>query len=292
MRILMINKFLHPNGGSETYIFKLSQQLEKMGHEVQFFGMDHENRVVGNRVNAYTTNMDFHGGSKLSKLTYPIKTVFSAESRRKIRKVLEDFRPDVCHLNKFNYQLTPSVILEIRAWAKKEKRSCKILFTAHDYQLLCPNHMCKNPQTGENCEKCLSGRFSHCTKGRCIHGSRMKSMVGAFEARFWKWKKVYKHLDGIICCSAFMKCKMDTNPIFADKTVVMHNFVDRVSPVDLPKEDYVLYFGRFSEEKGIDTLLKVCKELPQIPFRFAGTGPLEPLLQDVPNIRNLGFLRG
>ena len=288
----MINKFLHPNGGSETYIFKLGQQLEKMGHEVQFFGMDHENRVVGNRVNAYTTNMDFHGGSKLSKLTYPIKTVYSAESRRKIRKVLEDFRPDVCHLNNFNYQLTPSVILEIRTWAKKEKRSCKILFTAHDYQLLCPNHMCNNPQTHENCEKCLSGRFSHCTKGRCIHGSRMKSMVGAFEARFWKWKKVYKHLDGIICCSAFMKSKMDQNPIFAKKTVVMHNFVDRVCPVDLPKEDYVLYFGRFSEEKGMDTLIKACKALPQIPFLFAGTGPLEPMLQDVPNIRNLGFLRG
>ena len=27
MKILMINKFLHPNGGSETYIFKLGKQL-------------------------------------------------------------------------------------------------------------------------------------------------------------------------------------------------------------------------------------------------------------------------
>ena len=42
MRILMINKFLYPNGGSETYIFKLGEALEKRGHEVQFFGMEHE----------------------------------------------------------------------------------------------------------------------------------------------------------------------------------------------------------------------------------------------------------
>ena len=41
MKILMINKFLHPNGGSETYIFKLGKQLETMGHEVQYFGMEH-----------------------------------------------------------------------------------------------------------------------------------------------------------------------------------------------------------------------------------------------------------
>ena len=44
---------------------------------VQYFGMEHEGRCVSNRVNAYTSDMDFHGGSKLSKLTYPIKTIYS-----------------------------------------------------------------------------------------------------------------------------------------------------------------------------------------------------------------------
>ena len=70
MRICVINKFLHRNGGSETYIFKLGEQLEKMGHEVQYFGMDHKGRCVGNRVNAYTSDMDFHGGSKPVSYTH------------------------------------------------------------------------------------------------------------------------------------------------------------------------------------------------------------------------------
>ena len=113
MRVLIINKFLHRNGGSETYIFKLGEALEQHGHEVQYFGMEHEGRCVGNRVNAYTSDMDFHGGSKLSKLTYPIKTIYSSEARKKLRLVLDDFQPDVCHLNNFNYQLTPSMIMEI-----------------------------------------------------------------------------------------------------------------------------------------------------------------------------------
>lgn len=51
MRTLIINKFLYANGGSETYIFKLGEQLQKMGHEVQYFGMEHKGRCVGNRVN-------------------------------------------------------------------------------------------------------------------------------------------------------------------------------------------------------------------------------------------------
>ena len=145
MRILMINKFLYPNGGSETYIFKLGEYLEMQGHKVEYFGMEHKGRCVGNNVNAYTSDMDFHGGSKLAKLTYPLKTIYSNEARRQIRKVLDDFKPDVCHLNNFNYQLTPSIILEIVKWRKQTGNNCKIIFTAHDYQLICPNHQLKNP---------------------------------------------------------------------------------------------------------------------------------------------------
>lgn len=292
MKILMVNKFLHPNGGSETYIFKLGDFLRTQGHEVQYFGMEHERRIVSNRVNAYTGNMDFHGGSRLAKLTYPVKTIYSAEARRKIRLVLDDFQPDVCHLNNFNYQLTPSIILEIRKWSRQTGHPCKIVYTAHDYQLVCPNHMCSNPNTHENCEKCLSGRFINCTKGRCIHGSLAKSVIATMEATFWKWMGVYRQIDTIICCSRFMKTKLDTNPVLAKKTVTIHNFVEPVEPKACEKKDYVLYFGRYSQEKGIATLAQAAKELPDIPFVFAGSGPLETVLETVPNIRNVGFQAG
>ena len=292
MKILMVNKFLHPNGGSETYIFQLGEHLVSLGHQVQYFGMEHQGRIVGNRVGAYTADMDFHGGSKLSKLLYPIKTIYSREARQKIRKVLEDFQPDVCHLNNFNYQLTPSVILEIRKWSKKTGHPCKIIFTAHDYQLVCPNHMCRNPLQDENCEKCLSGKFLSCMKGKCIHGSTAKSAVGTMEATFWKWMGVYRHMDTMICCSRFMKEKLDTNPLFAEKTVAIHNFVNKPQNLQAEKKDYVLYFGRFSKEKGVETLMEVCKRLPEIPFVFAGTGPLEEALSGIPNVKNVGFQKG
>ena len=292
MKVLMINKFLYPNGGSETYIFKLGEHLQKMGHEVQYFGMEHKGRCVGNKVNAYTSDMDFHGGSKLSKLTYPIKTIYSKEAREKLRLVLDDFQPDVCHLNNFNYQLTPSMILEIVKWRKETGKKCKIVFTAHDYQLVCPNHMLNNPDTHQNCEKCLGGHFVNCVKGKCIHGSTAKSAIGMMEAEFWKLKGTYKYIDTMICCSEFMKKKMDSNPLFASKTIAMHNFIDKVEWKDVEKKDYVLYFGRFSEEKGIGTLINVCKELPDVQFIFAGTGPLEDCINGIENIKNVGFQKG
>lgn len=289
MKILMVNKFLHPNGGSETYIFKIGEYLTAQGHEIQYFGMNHEGRCVGNNAEAYTSDMDFHGGSKLKKLLYPIKTIYSWEARKKIRLVLNDFMPDVVHLNNFNYQLTPSIILEIKKWREESGHPCRILFTAHDYQLICPNHMLNNPGTKKNCEKCLNGHFMNCTKGKCIHDSTVKSMIGTAEAYFWKMKGTYKYIDTIICCSRFMKEKMDKNPLFCAKTIVMHNFVPSVEQQHDEKKEYVLYFGRYSEEKGITTLLQVCQELPEIKFLFAGTGPLEKDMKKIANVVNVGF---
>ena len=313
MKILIVNKFLHPNGGSETYTFKLGAQLQKTGHEVQYFGMEHEGRIAGNNAGIYTSDMDFHGGG-LRKIFYPLRIIYSTEAKKKMRLVLEDFEPDVVHLNNINFQLTPSVIYAVRSYEKKCGRKVRIVFTAHDYQWVCPNHMMRIPATGAICFACRGGNFGQCSKNRCIHGSRIKSLLGTIEAKYYAKRKTYGMVDVIICPSEFMKKQLDTDPLLADRTVMMHNFTDvdegetggmdatdgDAGAADMTgrkntgavKKDYVVYFGRFSEEKGIRTLLEACRALPQIPFVYAGTGPLEEEIKGVANIENRGFVTG
>ncbi len=315
MKILMVNKFLYPNGGSETYIFKLGEQLQKKGHEVQYFGMEHAGRIVGNRLECYTSDMNFHAGG-VGKLLYPFRIIYSGEAKRKMRRVLEDFRPDVVHLNNINFQLTPSIIYAVRAFEKKRGKRIKIVYTAHDYQWVCPNHMMRIPATGQICFACRGGDFKQCSKNRCIHDSRVKSLLGTIEAGFYAMRKTYGMVDVIICPSEFMKKQLDTDPLLAEKTVMMHNFIDKDTAVagkthgkkkkrrekaevfgtaadgERPAGDYVLYFGRYAEEKGTLTLLEACRALPEIPFVFAGTGPLEGRVNQAPNVENRGFVAG
>ena len=314
-KVLIVNKFLYPNGGSETYIFELGKQLEKEGCQVQYFGMQDERNVVGNAVGSYTSNMDFHGG-KLSKLLYPFKIIYSVEARIAIRKVLDDFSPDVVHLNNFNFQITPSVIFEIRKYEKQSGKKIKIIFTAHDYQLVCPNHMMRCPKTGENCSRCIDGAYLNCVKGSCIHGSKIKSVLGAVEGYFYSIFKAYDQIDTVICPSRFIKEQLDHNPQLKGKTIWLQNFTTVEASSDLhrreqglkvqgdeeadrmhgavseDKKDYVVYFGRYSKEKGIGTLVEACRELPEIKFVFAGKGPLEDLVNKTANIENRGFLNG
>jgi len=283
----MVNKFLYPNGGSETYIFKLGDYLKSIGHQVEYFGMEHEGRCVGNSENQYTEDMDFHNAGTLSKITYPVKTIYSKDAKKKMGIVLNSFQPDIVHLNNFNFQLTPSIILAVKEYEKAKKRTVKIIYTAHDYQLICPNHMMYN-SASEICEKCIGGKFINCFKGKCIHSSAAKSLIGSAEGYFWNAKGVYKYIDKIICPSAFIKAKLDTNSVLKNKTAVLHNFIDKAEKIDVQKEDYVLYFGRFSEEKGIRTIAE-CKD---IQFICAGSGPLDEYISKYSHIKNVGFKSG
>ncbi len=293
MKILMVNKFLYMNGGSETYIMKVGQQLGKQGHEVQYFGMEHPDRILGNDWNCYTSNMDFHT-SKLAKLAYPFKIIYSREAYRKITYVLEQFDPDVVHVNNINFQLTPSILYAVKKYGKRKRRKLPVVMTAHDSQLVCPNHLMTIPSSGEICFACEGGKFDHCVKNRCIHNSKVKSLLAAVEGYLYRGLKTYRLIDLIVCPSDFLRRKIATNPILADKAVTLHNFVEAPPKKETSsqKENYILYFGRYSKEKGIDTLLKICKELPDIPFVFAGSGPLKEEITRVKNIEEKGFLSG
>ena len=291
MKILMVNKFLYPNGGSETYFFQLGDYLTKKGHEVQYFGMEHPNRCVENELQCYTSNMDFHAGG-FGKLLYPFKIIYSSEAKKKMERVLTNFKPDIIHINNFNFQLTPSILYAIKNYRKRCCQTAKIIYTAHDSQLVCPNHLMFNPTLQDVCKRCLKGSCYNCLRYKCTHGSTAKSMIAMIEGYFYRFLHTYKLIDVIISPSEFMKQCLESQPDLRDKIVVIRNFLELKQAAVSEKKDYVLYFGRYSSEKGIDFLLEVCKEISDIPFIFAGACTLEEKVNIVSNRENVGFKTG
>ena len=119
MKILMVNKFLYPRGGSESYMLKLGDALQALGHEVQYFGMYDEKNTVGNAAGLYTSNMDFHS-TGLARFLYPFKIIYSKDAERKIGKVIDAFQPDIVHMNNINFQLTPSIIYAVNTFKSNQ----------------------------------------------------------------------------------------------------------------------------------------------------------------------------
>lgn len=288
MKILMVNKFLYPNGGAEAYMIKLGKYLEEQGHEVQYFGMDHSDRCVSNDSNQYVSIIDLRNCNKINMIKYLFKTIYSFESKKKICKVLDDFKPDIVHMNNINYQLTPSIIYEII------KHHIPIVQTVHDVQMVCPNHRLYIEKTGKICEKCIGGKYLNCIREKCVHGSRAKSVLAAFESYYYHIRNTYNLVNCYICPSKFIANKIQQGGVEKNRILVMYNFSDKIKEVPQLKisRRYVIYFGRLSVEKGINTLIKVCKELPNIRFVIAGAGPLEERVKGLSNVKFVGFKTG
>ena len=288
MRILMVNKFLYPRGGCETYMLNLAEELKAKGHEVEYFGMYDEKNTVGNSLGLYTTNMDFHS-TGLARFMYPFKIIYSTEAYKKLVKVLDDFKPDIVHMNNINFQLTPSVIYAVK------KRNIPLVQTVHDYQMICPNHLLYSFDETKPCERCIKGSKFNCLKHNCIHGSKAKSLIGAIEAKLYSWLKTYKLVDLYICPSYFLENKLlSASPLYKGKTMTIHNFIEKKPQPEkiADAKPYVAFASRLSKEKGVTILSEAAKLLPDIPFIIAGNGPDDECLKNIPNVTMKGFLTG
>ena len=287
MRILMVNKFLYPRGGAETYFLKIGEYLCGNGHDVEYFGMYDEKNTVGNTLGEYTANMDFHQSGP-GKLLYPFKIIYSFEAKKKISKVIDAYQPDIVHLNNINFQLTPSIIDAI------DDAGIPVVQTVHDYQMLCPNHLFFDVLNLRECDLCLHGSKFNCVRTKCIHGSSVRGIVGAFEAVLYQKRNTYDKVALYICPSRFLESKLLEIPLFKGKTKAIHNFIELPddSLSDAQKKDYILFFGRLSPEKGIGIFLECCRMLPDVKFVIAGTGPQEDMCRGLSNVEYVGFQTG
>lgn len=287
MRIIMVNKFLHPQGGAETYTIELGKQLEKNGHEVQYFGMYDPSNVVGNEWGLYAKPVDFHHIG-MNVLSYPFRIIWSQDSYDKMSKLIDNFQPDVIHLNNFNYQLTPSIID-----AAHDKR-IPVVVTAHDSQFVCPNHLLYDFKRNTICTKCVTtGNPRYCVETGCIHGSYAKSFLGTLEGERYKKEPTYTYISKIISPSKFMQEILEHDLRFIDKIICLPNYNNKIeTPQDVCHKDYILYFGRLSAEKGVWNIVEAAKALPSETFICAGVGPADKDMQNISNLKLVGFKKG
>lgn len=286
MKILLVNKFLYPRGGAETYTIELGKQLQSMGHEVQYFGMYDEKNICYNRSGLYVSPMDFHELKK-DTATYPLRIIWSKEAYDKIKKLIKNFKPDIIHLNNFNYQLTPSIID-----AAKELK-VPVIMTAHDSQFVCPNHLLYDFNKNTICTKCVENHDpKHCAKNKCIHGSAIKSFMGSIEGKKYLENDTYNYISSIICPSIFMKNIYESQNRFKNKTIYLQNYTNSFNKKRTKKEDYIFYFGRLSPEKGTNNIIEAAKVLKNERFVCAGSGPAEKEMKGIDNLELVGFKTG
>lgn len=291
MKILVVNKFYYPRGGDCVVAMNTQRLLESKGHEVRVFAMSYPENIETGYNDSYASEVNFSGGigAKLAAM----KRIFGkGDVVKSFKKVLTEFRPDVVHLHNVHSYLSP-VVGELA-----HKFGAKVVWTLHDYKLVCPSYSCRLPD-GRNCEHCISGDLA-VIKNKCMKGSALQSFIADVEARYWNRDRLEYFTDMFIAPSNFMSLKMRQGGFSKEKMAVVCNFIDplkydkiKSEPVNETRDKSFCYIGRLSAEKGVETLVEAAVRA-NVVLKIAGTGPLKELLESKykknKNIHFLGHL--
>lgn len=284
MKILEINKFNYLRGGADRHFLELTQLLKAKGHEVAIFAMDHSSNKFSPWKKYFVSYVGYGASDTLwSKIKGTCRMFYSFEAKYKMRKLLADFEPDIVHIHNIYHQISPSILSEIK------KRNIPIVMTVHDNKLVYPHYL---PMKDSNDVGNFS--FFDFVIKRKFKNSLAKSFLVAVEFELCRYFNSYdKHIDQYLAPSQFTKNKLIEGGITEDKIIVLPHFSftqnpDKKNELDFAKK-YVLHFGRLSKDKGVDRLIEIFKNLPEINLYLAGKIEDDLEIPVLPNIKYLGF---
>jgi glycosyltransferase involved in cell wall biosynthesis len=286
MKILMANKFFFHKGGAEVVMFQERGYLLHSGQEVIDFSMQDERNFESAYESHFVSGKDYRTRKSPSKkLGLALSFVHSREAVRKFAELIDKIRPDLMHCHNVYHQITPSII------SVAKSRGIPVVLTLHDFKPVCPAYL--RLRAGRPCSLCLDGDFHQVLMNRCAEGSIGASALLYAEAAIQRWLGSYEKVDLFLAPSQFMR-DAALHRFRSDQVGLLYNGVDTSEiKASTRDEGYVLYLGRLSKEKGVETLLRAHEAAGTWDLMVAGTGPLADVLQTrYRNARFVGQLSG
>lgn len=283
MKILLSNKFYYPKGGDCIHTIELEKLLLSKGHEVAIFAIEHALNLPTKYSRYFPTEISYASNSKQSLAEKILRPFGTKEVKQKFRKLMADFKPDIVHVNNIHSHLSPIIVNEAN------KKGIPVVWTLHDYKLLCPRYDCL--LNNKPCELCYTNK-RNVILNRCTKNSLAASLISYAEAKVWNTNKLQAITAKFICPSEFMRQKMISGGFAENKLVTVNNFknISGWSTSISPKENYYCFVGRLSVEKGIETLLKAASKLTKHKLKIVGSGPLQEELIKNYSSSNIEFL--
>lgn len=274
MRILLIHNYYGSSAPSgENKVFEAEKaMLEKRGHEVVVYTR-HSDEIRGMGDERWGMGRKLWGMMKGAMCT--VGNPFAA---RAVAKKCREFKPDIVHFHNTFPLISP---LAVRVASKY----APVVMTLHNYRTACVAGV--PTRDGKVCSLCLDKKcVLDGVKHRCYRGSLSATLPLAINIALYR-KRLPKWVSQFIVLSEFQKRKMVEYGWPEEKIAVKGNFVvgmreemrDEIggmrtspsspiphlsSPIPhlsppIPKKDQIVYVGRLSKEKGVETLINAFK---------------------------------
>ena len=272
MKILHVILFYYNRGGDNTYHFSLMKILEKKGHKNIVFSMHHPQNFESEYSKYFVSHIDYaeeiKKGNLFSAVKVLSKAIFSLEAKRNMERLIKDEKPDLVHVQSLHHHITPSIFYPIK------KHGIPIVWTLHDYSLICPNTSFLSH--GNICEKCKKNKIYWAIFKKCKKDSLGASVIAMLETSVHRILGITEFVDVFITPSRFLRNKLIEFGIDEEKIECLNNILE-IKPTNgtYDEEGYVLYIGRLSKEKGIKTLINAVMQIDSCRLKIVGEGQIQ-----------------
>lgn len=259
-KVLMVHNFYQIGGGEHTVFKNEVEMLRENGHEVI----------------EYTRSNDELKNSKIKMLLLPFTTIWSFKSYREVKKIIKEQKIDIVHCHNTFPLISPSV------YYAAISLKVPVVQTIHNFRFLCPAAIFY--RNGEICEECvLKNTFKPAVRHDCYRNSKVQTLVVTMMLNVHRRLGTYKKINYIFL-TEFNKQKFENLiDIHAENVFVKPNFVK--APLTIQKNSFsnkiFVFSGRLEENKGILSLVKMWKELPDnYILHIYGTGTYQEYVEE------------
>ncbi len=262
LRILVAHSAYQYRGGEDSVVESEIDLLRSHGHEVETY---------------FRNNDDV---KSMSLASVAVQTLWSSKAANDLTELINSFHPDVIHVHNTLPLISPSIY-----WAAG-RAGVPVVQTLHNFRLMCLGALYL--REGKICEDCVGHLPWSGIVHKCYRGSVTASAVLAGMLTFHRILGTYRNkISRYIALNDFCRNKFIDGGLPPELIAVKPNFVDTLAPLDMPRNG-ILFVGRLSVEKGIESLSNAAKLLPDMILRVAGDGPQTCLLDEVTGVVMLG----
>ena len=256
--VIIVNDFNYVQGGASKVAIDTARLLNESGLKVYFFSAVNKTEENIEGVTYISSNQN-EALKEKNKIKGAINGIYNYKAKKELKKLLKTMNPEntIVHVHGWTKALSSSVF-DIAF-----KMKYKVVLTLHDYFTACPNGGYFNYKQNEICHyKPLSWKCIKCNCDSRSYGFKLYRIIRQFVQN--KIVRLNDRLEHVITISDFSEKILKSTLGKNAKIKRIYNPIDideNAEKVNISKNEYYLYVGRVSKEKGVDLFCQAISEL-------------------------------
>tara|TARA_B100000282_G_scaffold188655_1_gene137373 strand:- start:469 stop:1614 length:1146 start_codon:yes stop_codon:yes gene_type:complete len=209
------------------------------------------------------------------------------QSERKLQEVLKNFQPDIVYIHNTWFKASISIFRLL------EKSNVKVLIKLHNFRYYCTKSWTKKNHLRKKdiCEACGFEKYESLFFNKYFQDSFLKSVFMILYGKAY-FKILKNNKFKLLVLTDFHRSFLSDLGIDKENIFVYPNYLSHKDEFNEPGENYIIYAGRISKQKGVEELILSFLEADthSLKLKIVGDGPTLDSLKEKYKNPKIDFL--